>query len=281
MLFVLQWWIWGGVALLLGLIGVLLPPPPRSITGSLPSADARWLIHAWAAGCLVYVLIGSKELIDNPWNLHVFSPVAAAFVARAVHWVARPEPGVASTWAWARGAAVILILAVSGLHVANRMTSPRHATRSHELGKALRRASQPDDLVLTMAEKLGNPVAIYYSRRRGWIFPPASSDYAWTQIPPDRDSIRMLDELRERGADWFGLTMNQYQALWHRHRGLLDHLRQVSDFHSKGDDWLVYRLHPVSEAERQRREGRQGTERDGRRAGQDQTAVMRRVTSDH
>jgi 4-amino-4-deoxy-L-arabinose transferase-like glycosyltransferase len=242
---VLQWWMWGAPVLLLALLGALLPPPSPDSDSGARSADARWLVHAWAAGCLVYVLIGANELVTNPWNLHVFSPVAAAFAARAVHWIGRLDVERRSRLAWVPAAAVLALVAASGVHVAGRMTSPENATAGHELGKALRRASQPGDLVLTMADDLGDPVAIFYSRRRGWIFPPPDVDYAWNELPPDGEAIRMLDSLRAQGADWFGMTMDQYGNVWSNHRPLLDHLEDVAEFHSKGESWIVYRLEPV------------------------------------
>jgi hypothetical protein len=80
------------------------------------------------------------------------------------------------------GVAVIVlgVAATHGFAMYNvRWMYRNYARETRELGLALARISQPSDLVVTVANDIGDPGAIYYSQRRGWVFPPAWPNVNW------------------------------------------------------------------------------------------------------
>jgi hypothetical protein len=114
------------------------------------------------------------------------------------------------------------------------------AKQGHELGLALERVSKPGDLVLTMASALGDPTPIYYSRRRGWIFPPARDGKSWGKLPDDdAESIALFDGLRRQGARWLGITRDQVREL-ERHPRLAEHFRRSSGPPIEAESFVIY-----------------------------------------
>jgi hypothetical protein len=51
--------------------------------------------------------------------------------------------------------------------------------------RLLARISQPTDLVVTVANAIGDPVA-NYSHRRGWVFPPPWPGVNWVWMDPTK-----------------------------------------------------------------------------------------------
>ncbi|PSO83906.1 MAG: glycosyl transferase, partial [Cyanobacteria bacterium QS_5_48_63] len=79
-----------------------------------------------------------------------------------------------------------------------------------------------------MASELGDPNAIYYSQRRGWVFPPASNDIDWSHLPEnDSESIRMFESLRLKGADWLGIANEQKKDFRSEHPNLAEHIQRT------------------------------------------------------
>ena len=172
-------------------------------------------------------IVAARELVLNPQNFHIVNPAAAALSSDAIMTVAslfakiaRSSGGMAVK---VRVIAVSLtIIAVSATIALIKMCYP-YAKQGYELGLALRQVSQPPDLVVTMANVLGNPVAMYYSQRRGWLFPPPPTVDV-TELPEDdRESIEMFEELRARGAAWLGIVGQRRAKLRQKRPRLLAH----------------------------------------------------------
>ena len=122
-----------------------------------------------------------------------------------------------------------------------------YAKSAYELGLALRERTQPDDLVVTMAQDTGDPVAIYYSGRRGWVFPPAETWYRfnWSDgITDEREAIRLLEALRSNGADWFGVVENQKVRILRNNPQLAEYLTRTFKLDRQTPDWTIYRIPP-------------------------------------
>ncbi len=213
-------------------------------------AKAPWLFHWWLLGMLPYYLIGARELVSNPWNFHIINPAAAALSSYAIitisSFIAKivpPSRGVLIK----RGVIVasLIIIAVSGTIALIRMYYPA-AKQDYELGLALRQVSQPHDLVVTMASVLGDPIVIYYSQRRGWLFPPPSpSREDFIELPEDdSESIQMFEELRTEGAVWLGIVAAQQAKLERDHPLLLAHFQWVCRLDQRSPKWFIYSIKP-------------------------------------
>nr|WP_277882690.1 glycosyltransferase family 39 protein [Oscillatoria sp. FACHB-1406] len=238
-------WIWTAPVILLVAVGLCFPPPRRQEdkeSGLNSTPHAPWLFHWWLLGGLAYYAIGAKELVTNPWNFHLINPVAAAFAAHGMI-------AIASSWnsslrtPRALAIIVVFLLVIGGFGQSSleRMYRP-YADQSRKLGLALDRVARPDDLVVTIATDIGDPIAIYYSRRRGWTFPPANN-VGWNELPKnDDDAIQLFEELRESGADWFGVSARQTNNLWKNYSKLAQHIERTCQFHSQSKDWLIYRI---------------------------------------
>jgi hypothetical protein len=115
----------------------------------------------------------------------------------------------------------------------------------YKMGLALRQMTQPDDLVVTFPEFLGDPVAIYYSRRHGWVFPPA---FTWSEITGDWDdviqndqAIRWLQDLRTKGARWVGIVRHQKDRIWRLNPDLADYVQREFELREEHPEYMVYR----------------------------------------
>jgi 4-amino-4-deoxy-L-arabinose transferase-like glycosyltransferase len=162
-------WIWTGPVILLVLSGLLCPFLKRgraSWAGEQEASrnealvdglyKAPWLFHWWFLAGIVYYLIGAQELVDNPWNFHIIDPAAAALTGHGI---------VALTSFTARrarpfiSAGLLLVIAVSGQRGLTAMYKP-YAEQSYRLGLALRQLTRRSDLVVTVANAIGDPTAI-------------------------------------------------------------------------------------------------------------------------
>ncbi|RVA27831.1 glycosyl transferase, partial [Mesorhizobium sp. M7A.F.Ca.CA.004.11.2.1] len=115
------------------------------------------------------------------------------------------------------------------------------------LGDELARLAQPGDLVVAIAPEVGDPVAVYYSRARGWVFPPGGGDVEWSKfVADDATAIAQLEELRAQGADLFGTAKNaadkQDRLFLEHHDGVIDYLGKTATKLVDSDDLLVYRI---------------------------------------
>ena len=119
-----------------------------------------------------------------------------------------------------------------------------YAQYDYELGLALRRVSQPRDLVVTMASVLGDPIVIYYSQRRGWLFPPPPVEDVTALPEDDHESIRMFDKLRAQGAAWLAMVASQQAELKRDHPLLLAHFQRTCRLDQRNPKWFIYSINP-------------------------------------
>lgn len=249
-------WLWTAPAWALALAGLFFTQrlPERL---SATQAPLPYFFHYWLAGCGVLVFVGARELSENPWNLHVFSPLVAAFAAHGLFVLATAT----ADRAWRLGPALRVGLAMGLLLLTSRaalrsMYHSANADATMRLGLALRELSNPDDLIVTVAHDIGDPIGIYYAQRRGWVFPVAhdTSWRAWNMLPADESvSIRMLEDLRHRGARWFGIVnaarddAKPPQKFWSQ-RQLAGHLERTCERVIKNDQFVIYRIPPLESA---------------------------------
>ncbi|MEZ4712280.1 MAG: glycosyltransferase family 39 protein [Caldilineaceae bacterium] len=248
--FHLTTWLWTLPVMALAGVGLFLWP--RTTGAANAAADspnqaqigaAPWFFHWWLAAGLIYYAFGAKELVDNPWNLHILSPAIAALAGAALVWIvdffrdtARPQWGALAT------AIVLCLVIYSGYRGANFVYRP-YADEDYRLGLAVQQISQPGDLVVSVGSGYGDPTPLYYSGRRGWGFPPPALDYDWMRFPDDdHAAIGMLAALRDRGANWFVIVDQHYRELWRDHPTFLEYLDQHCVFKEQNSAGVICQI---------------------------------------
>ena len=116
-----------------------------------------------------------------------------------------------------------------------------YAYESYSLGLALRQVSKPEDLVVTVSNAFAEPTTIYYSHRRGWVFPPA---FTWEKelLREDHEAIRVFEELRSSGADWFGIVDESVHKLRKQNPVFMQHIIDTCELVDATPEWIIYRI---------------------------------------
>jgi hypothetical protein len=243
-------WLWTWPGIILTLIGLVesLSVARLNVSGS-ESRGAPWLFHWWLAGCVVLYALAAYELVWNPWNFHVFNIVAAAFAGRALILIGRiPWFGKAPNMILLKISIPLIALTCSSVGALRYFWRlPPRSVDDYELGKALFRISQPGDLVATIPSMMGDPRVIYYSHRRGWVFPDPLRD--WSMLPPDDDSsIRALEELRLQKTRWFAIARLPFDRhlppknFWEYNRKLIEYVERTCERAAFGSYGTIYRI---------------------------------------
>jgi hypothetical protein len=204
---------------------------------------APWIFHVWLLAGVIYYLIGAKELIKNPWNLHILDPMAAALAAHALLFLGRIANRITRR-------SVMRVIAVTSVFLIGSFGYQGlesvyypYAEEAYHLGLAVREVSDPGDLVVAVGTSFGDPTLIYYSGRRGWSFPPPSPDYDWTAFPEDDDmAIQLIDDLRAEGADWLGIVNKHYDKIWQEHPKFAAYIERTCVFTKKTSKGMIYRI---------------------------------------
>jgi hypothetical protein len=242
-------WLWTKPVTILLLIGLLLRTPKSDkFYGSeqprtLRSFDAPWFFHWWMFAGVIYYMIGAKELMTNCWNFHIINPAVAALVARAIIYIASLLNSVVRFRVFypTVTAIIALILLTSFKNYESLYNPPWNSNELYELGLSLREISSPDDLVITMTGS-GSPVPIYYSKRRGWFFPPPGANN-WPEIlNNDQMAIEIFEELRNKGAVFLGMLNDNKISITERTPRFMEHIEETCELKKKGASWLIYRI---------------------------------------
>jgi len=245
-------WIWTQPLILLVFVGLFLRPPqlerssqPEQKLGD-SSGKAPWLFHWWMLAGVIYYLIGAKELVINSWNFHILNPAAAALAGHAMIAIASFANKIARSPA-SLATVVAILLIVGGFgqkHLRHMYNPPWDSTVTYKLGLALRQVSAPDDLVVTIPNGTTEPIAIYYSQRRGWSFPPPWAGVGWWggTIKDDYEAIRLLDELRNQGADWLGIVASRKKKIWENNPNFVKYIERTCELKKESPEWVIYRI---------------------------------------
>ncbi|MFW6068526.1 MAG: ArnT family glycosyltransferase [Chloroflexota bacterium] len=244
-------WLWRWPVISLVTLGLLFRPPtqPSEMTSHEAPCPQRapWLFHWWLIAGVIYYFIGARELVENPWNLHLMNPAAAAICAYAIGRitvaVSRSRRSGALL-AWVIALAMLLAIWLVGRVGLNWMRHP-YAYDDYSMGLALGDVTTSDELVVTITSDLGDPVAIFYSRRRGWPFPPLRPFLGWNRLPAtDRRAIDLFEDLRAQGAGWLGIVAPRREALQQQYPDFMAHLRQSTALWSENEQYTIYRIEP-------------------------------------
>lgn len=244
-------WFWTKPFIILIVIGLFLPPPYGDSTPESEqqlrdkSSKAPWFFHWWIFAFIIYYLIGAQELVDNPSNLIIMNPAAAALAGNALMiLVSFTKRIVGSPASMALIAVILLNIGGMGYKDLYWMFYPS-AKEDYEMGIALRQITQPSDLVVTIAKTIGDPVSNYYSHRRGWVFPPANTwstlDW-WEGIKDDTEAIQILEELQAKGAEWLGISGEQKQKIWKNNPKLAQYIDKNYKITKGKSEFVIYRM---------------------------------------
>ncbi len=252
LLFQLRWF-WTLPVIGLTLTGLFIRPPelaqnspsqtsPSQTSPSQTNAEGKvpWLFHGWLLAFGLYYAIAAQGLVNNPSNLNLANPAAAALTAHSLikiaQWIDRAI-GVRASLALI--AAILLMVGGLGHSALKSFALYPWAEDGYKLGLALRQVSQPDELVITITSQPGDSVAVYYSQRRGWVFPPV---YAWSVLTDfeDEEGIRLLKELVSQGADWFGIV--DQQQFVSAHPKFSAYLNQNLEQHQANSEFVIYHI---------------------------------------
>jgi hypothetical protein len=201
-------WLWTPAVIILAVAGFFAGFEQRGNSNDA-RLDAPWFFHIWLLGCALFYVTAALELRGNPWNLHIFNPPAAVFAAGGVAAIANAvKAGFAPARLLATLALVFTVLATARAGV-DRIKHDEVAALDHALGRRLAELSREGDLVVASGTFAGSAVAIYYSRRKGWLFPPPQeADQKGFHIydADNRPAIGVLNNLVQRGAKLFGFV---------------------------------------------------------------------------
>jgi 4-amino-4-deoxy-L-arabinose transferase-like glycosyltransferase len=247
-------WLIGLPILLLAAIGGL------AVFGSQEN-ESRFggLYRVWLISAAGLYLFAAEEFTANPWNLVSLCLPIAGLAGEG--WLKLAQQG-ARAERLLFSSVVVVLLFWSGASAVVTLKAPV-SFASWQLGNRLRELSAPGELVVTAAAEIGNPTAIYYSRRRGWVFPPGglcppggpTEDDDWSLLEDDAAAVRRLRVLQTSGANWVGIARGAKdrigQLLLARNASLLDYLRKIAVFAEETDDWLIYKLPSYGDASRE------------------------------
>lgn len=194
--------------------------------------DGFWL--------LAYIAIAAQGLVDNPTNLNIVNPAAAALTAHSLLKIAAwIQHVIGARRSLAFMAAILLMIGGLGRRALKGFAFYPWAKNDYKLGLALRQISQPHELVITATTIPGDAVAVYYSQRRGWVFPPI---YAWSSLYDlnDEDGIRSLEELIGKGDNWLGIVNQQQFA--RTHPKLSAYMDRNLERYQATSEFLIYRI---------------------------------------
>ncbi|MES2646356.1 MAG: glycosyltransferase family 39 protein [Bacteroidota bacterium] len=247
--FFLKRFIWILLNLSLGPAFLLL-----TLIGSLSSYFNRNMKHQsfalpqffnwWLAGFIFYYFIGAKELIDNPHNLQVFTPIVAALSARGVLYITsliRNQKFEIVVYG-----ILLALMLFSNRPVIKQLYDTDEAFVGYKLGLALKKTKTKNDLVLVMGENLGSPVAIYYSGSKGWVFPCMELNGVKMNIyslpTNDSVSIEMLESLISKNARWFGIVQFQYDIIKNKHPVFFNYLQNTYNVAEQTHEYIIFNL---------------------------------------
>jgi 4-amino-4-deoxy-L-arabinose transferase-like glycosyltransferase len=245
---------WTKIGLILLFIGLFLRFPQNdihSISEIEPEIKAKktpWFFHWWLlGGGSIYYLIGADHLIGQCYNFHLFDPPVAALIGHSIFVISSFLKRVINSSA-ALGILIAILLIIAGQGEKNIQHYYNfYPEDDYKLGLALSRISQPEDIVITMDQDIGSPVSIYYSNRHGWIFPPESWEFSsqvdsnWDEgIKDDSEAIRILETLRDQGADWLGIVNSQKTKIWQENPQLVTYIEKTFELSEVTSQYIIY-----------------------------------------
>lgn len=232
----------------MGLIALGLWVPPDFSKAERRDPGLTGIPYVWLLAAIIVYLCAAKEISNNPWNLHVFHVPLAIFAGRGlILLVELGGSAFASLTGVVRlGVIGVILAALSQFQTVPRLKDPQ-AEEARLMGQALDRLAGPDDLVVAISPQVGDPIAIYYSRRNGWTLPPGGGDEDWSIFAEDDATpIAQLEKMKKQGARWFGVTKvskdRKGRPFLDHHAGVIAYLDQTAERALETSDFLIFHL---------------------------------------
>ncbi|MGV4794943.1 glycosyltransferase family 39 protein [Rhizobium sp. F40D2] len=238
-------WFYGYPFVVLFAVGLWLPPRPAE---DQKQRTLSAIPYVWLAAAMILYLSAAGEITSNVWNFHIFHVPIAIFSGHGALLLARlASRTILAPAVVLRAICIVAVTLVWSTFPLVRTMKKPIAMKGKLLGEELARLAQPGDLVVAIAPEVGDPVAVYYSRTRGWVFPPGGGDTEWSKfVADDATAIAQLEDLRAQGADLFGVAKNatdkQDLLFIEHHDGVVDYLDRTATKLVDSDDLLVYRI---------------------------------------
>ena len=197
---------------IVGAFGLLPPRRPTSLS------SYKWLFHVWLFFLLLWYFSDAESVNAHTLILTYSGPIIAVFcgngLCRATRFASALVKG-SSRNVMLLG--LLVVLCYFSLFRTTWIYDDFHSEDRY-LGLQLRNLSERGDLIVSMGT---SPVALYYSGRDGWLFPPAelwSDPRSWKRGDFD---LETLDNLLNSGVEWIIVAPdNDYVELDRRRPGI-------------------------------------------------------------
>jgi len=237
-------WLWTWPFAILALIG--LPLSPSKVEKGEPGTKgAPWFFHWLGVALVIQYLVEARHLVEDPNNMHLFNPFAAAMAGNAIVTVFRfIQRGGVQTPKIIALIGVIVIVGLVGRQQIKSRYNPSYAS-SYHIGVAVNKIADPNDLIISFGL---NPCTIYYSKLRGWLFPPTEvwhTPLGWDYGELD---IKALISLWERGAKWLVIAnsndgyINANDFKGGRGKNLWMYIQSNFELYDESEDGMIFRL---------------------------------------
>lgn len=61
-------------------------------------------------------------------------------------------------------------------------------------------------------------------------------------LEDDKETIRLFDELRAKGADWLGIVGSRKKELWENNLKFIKHIERTCELQKESREWVIYRI---------------------------------------
>lgn len=235
---IFEYWLLGIPTIFLLFLGLLFLPPH---TKDDKTQSVKWFFHFLLLGCSFYYFIGGREMVRNPWNFHLFLPVISVFCGRFLVILFFHKSLITKRIYFPIALVFFIMLITSVRMLKQRLLHDPGAAQGYRMGSELKALKQPGELVITLPYNVGDPVAIYYSGGKGFLFPPANK-WAPTELPKeDAESIAILEDLRSQGADWFGIVDIHYQDISNNRPAFKKYLDSQMELIKQTNDFVIFK----------------------------------------
>jgi len=239
-------WLWTWPLAILVFIGLLLSLLKQEEMKCEPGTKCiPWFFHWFGVALVIQYFIEAKHLVQDPNNMHLLNPFAAAIGGHAIVSISKTiqKHGYKSL----KIAATIGIVAIIGLVGRQQLKSrykPSYAS-SYHIGTKVSKIADPNDLIISFGL---NPCTIYYSKLRGWLFPPTEiwhTSLGWDYGELD---INTLKSLWERGAKWLVISnsnddyINASDLKKGRGKNLWMYIHSNFELYDESEDGMIFRL---------------------------------------
>jgi len=244
--YIIHSWMWGWPILILFGIGLIhsFMPLNEKDRPLFVHSKYKLFFHYWVIGFVFFYCIGAKELLDNFWNFHIVSPAIAAFSGRALILIGTRFSRGVSVIAFSIALLLSFIIYLN-IGTLRNLYHPYYGS-DYRMGKAINNLKNKNDLVITIGEQIGSPVAIFYSRTKGWVFPPAG-DIDWDNLPEnDTTGINYLKDLQQQGAAWFGINSTHLKTIRQQLPVFFEYLSKHSTLKKETEEFSIFQLQKLN-----------------------------------